>query len=59
LVAVPGAGAVFVATVDVELAGKTAGVEVFAFVTTKLFTGIAACPLLMASAFFASDGDPV
>ena len=55
LVAVPGGGGVVVVDVDVALTGKTCLVEVFAFVLTSVFGGIAALPELIAAAFVFSD----
>ena len=51
LVAVPGGGAVVVVDVDVAFTGKTCLVDVFAFVLTSVFGGIAAWPELIAAAF--------
>lgn len=55
LVAVPGGGGVVVVDVDVALTGKICLVEVFAFVLTSVFGGIAALPELIAAALVFSD----
>jgi len=56
-VAVPCSGGVVVTEVDVAFAGKTALVEVFAFVSMSACRGTGAWPELIAAAFICSDFD--